>query len=278
MLHGNMRKDVLASLLPRQTEIIAVAREMGRVTVDDLARRFDVSPQTIRKDLNDLCDLNILTRIHGGAIIASGVENLSYDARRFVAAEEKRSIGQAAARLISNRSSLFISLGTTAEEVAAALAGHEDLLVITNNLNVATQLYRLPSIEVIVAGGNVRRSDGGIVGAQTEDLIRQFKVDTAVIGVSAIDEDGSLLDFDYREVRIAQAIMENARRLILVADRNKLARSAPVRIAHISQIHIFVTDVLMSAPLRGVCDENGVQLIETMPESGNQPSPFPGEG
>lgn len=258
-----MRKDALSDLLPRQIEIISVARSLGRVGVEDLAKRFDVSPQTIRKDLNDLCDRNLLTRIHGGATITSGVENLSYEARRFVAAEEKRSIGQAAATLVPNRSSLFMNLGTTIEEVATALTEHEDLLVITNNLNVATHLYRLPSIDVIVAGGNVRRNDGGIIGDQAVTLIRQFKVDTGIIGVSAIDEDGSLLDFDYREVQVAQAIIENARRVILVADQTKLGRPAPVRIAHISQIHTFVTDTLPSDSLREVCRRKGVHLIET---------------
>src|SRR5207237_2555443 len=104
--------------------------------VEELARRVDVSAQTIRKDLNDLCERRSLTRVHGGAIIASGVENLSYEARRFVAAEEKRAIGRAAAELISNGSSLFINIGTTTEEVASALTTHEDLLVITNNRKV----------------------------------------------------------------------------------------------------------------------------------------------
>lgn len=255
----------MTGLPPRQVEIIEVARGAGRVLVEELARHFDVTPQTIRKDLNELCERQLLIRIHGGATIASGVENLSYEARRFVAIEEKRRIGKAAAALIPNNSSLFINIGTTTEEVASALSDRENLLVITNNLNVATQLYRLPKIEVIVAGGEVRRSDGGIVGSQAVDLIRQFKVDTAVIGVSAIDDDGSLLDFDHREVRVAQAIIENARQVLLVADFTKLKRTAPVRVAHLSQIHTFVTDTLPSPILRDLCRNRGVGLIETMP-------------
>ena len=142
----------MAGLSNRQTEILNIARAFGRVMVEDLAKRFEVSAQTIRKDLNDLCDQRSLTRIHGGAIIASGVENLAYEARRFVAAEEKRAIGIAAASRIPNGCSLFINIGTTTEEVASALTSHEDLLVITNNLNVAMLLYRHPRIEVIVAG------------------------------------------------------------------------------------------------------------------------------
>jgi DeoR family transcriptional regulator, glycerol-3-phosphate regulon repressor len=246
----------------RQREILELARAAGRVSVDDLAVRFDVTPQTIRKDLNDLCDLRLLNRVHGGAVIASGVENVGYEARRFIAQDEKRLIGMAAAQSIPDNSSLFINIGTTTEEVARALVDRHGLLVITNNLHVATLLYRQPRIDVVVAGGTVRRSDGGIVGGPAADFIGQFKVDYAVIGASAIDQDGSLLDFDYREVRVSQAIIENARNVILVADKLKLERTAPVRIAHMSQVDLFVTDELASEPLRQLCREHRVEVVE----------------
>lgn len=254
------------ALPQRQTDILEMARAAGRVSVDDLARRFDVTPQTVRKDLNDLCALRLLTRVHGGAVIASGVDNLGYEARRVVAAEEKRAIGRAAAALIGDDTSLFINVGTTTEQVAAALGEHRNLLVITNNLNVAMPMSRLPDMRVIVAGGPVR-ADGAVTGSTAVDLIRQFKVDTAVIGTSAIDEDGALLDFDYREVEVAQAIIANARRVILVADASKCERAAPVRIAHFEQIHAFVTDRLTSPRLRALCQARGIQLIETMPDA-----------
>jgi DeoR family glycerol-3-phosphate regulon repressor len=159
----------------RQADILTLMRESGRVLVEDLAHRFAVTPQTIRRDLNELCDQRRITRIHGGAMIASGVENLAYEARKLVAGAQKRLIGEAAARLIANDSSLFINIGTTTEEVARALAGHTGLLVITNNLHVANELHRHPAVEVIIAGGVMRRTDGGIVGAATIDMIRQFR-------------------------------------------------------------------------------------------------------
>jgi DeoR family transcriptional regulator, glycerol-3-phosphate regulon repressor len=255
---------IVAGLTHRQSEILNIARSQGRVMVDDLTRRFEVSAQTIRKDLNDLCDQRSLTRIHGGAIIASGVENLAYEARRFVAADEKKAIGQAAAAQIPNGCSLFINIGTTTEEVASALTAHQDLLVITNNLNVAMLLYRLPRIEVIVAGGTVRRADGAVIGSTAINLIGQFKVDYAIIGASAIDEEGTLLDFDYREVQAAQAIIANARNVILVADSTKLQRSAPVRIAQLSQIKTFVTDAELPQRLRAICDARGIEVIVAM--------------
>ncbi|NYZ16879.1 DeoR/GlpR transcriptional regulator [Azospirillum sp. RWY-5-1] len=245
---------------PRQTEILALARSSGRVTVDDLAARFAVTPQTIRKDLNDLCDRRLLQRVHGGAVVGSGTENLGYEARRMMAREEKRRIGARAAELIPDNSSLFINIGTTTEEVARCLLGRSGLVVVTNNINVANLLHAEPGIEVIVAGGVVRRSDGGIVGEATADFFRQFKVDHAVIGASAIDGDGALLDFDYREVRVSQAIIANARHVILVADRSKFDRTAPVRIGHMSQIHTFVTDGLPSDAVATLCREAGIRV------------------
>jgi DeoR family glycerol-3-phosphate regulon repressor len=253
----------MADMTRRQADILALMRESGRVLVDDLAHRYAVTPQTIRRDLNELCDQRRATRVHGGAMIASGVENLAYDARKFVAAPQKRLIGDAAARLIPNDSSLFINIGTTTEEVARALAGHTGLLVITNNLHVANELHRNPALQVIVAGGLVRRTDGGIVGAATVELIRQFRVDTAVIGTSAIDADGTLLDFDISEVQVSRSIIEHARRVMLVTDSSKFARFAPVRVAHLAEIDIMVTDRLPSPEVADFCRVHGVEVVET---------------
>ena len=125
---------------------------------------------------------------------------------------EKQRIARLAARHVPDQASMFINIGTTTEEVARALIDHQGLRVITNNINVATILMPTPTFEVIVAGGVVRRRDRGIVGEATIDFINQFKVDVGIIGISGIDDDGTLLDFDYREVRVARTIIENSRR------------------------------------------------------------------
>ena len=247
----------------RQVDIIELAKSEGKVSVDDLAQRFSVTAQTIRKDLNDLCEARALTRIHGGAIFPSSTENVKYEARRSIAAIEKQAIGRAAADIIPGKSSLFINIGTTTEAVGEALVDHQELMVITNNINVANRLRIFSGIEVVIAGGVVRGTDGGIVGEAAVDFIRQFKVDYAVIGVSAIDKDGALLDYDFREVKVAQAIIANARHVILVSDSSKFDRTAPVRIGHLSQVHTFITDHCPSASVKSICRENGVRLIET---------------
>jgi DeoR family glycerol-3-phosphate regulon repressor len=254
------RRPCMYLLSPRQSDIVALAKSEGRVSVEGLADRFHVTPQTIRKDLNDLCERGVLQRYHGGAILASGTANLGYEARRKLATEEKRRIGLKAASLIPDSSSLLINIGTTTEQVAAALRGKHGLLVITNNINVANILQGYEQIEIIVAGGVVRHQDGGVVGEAAVDFIRQFKVDYAVIGTSAIDEDGTLLDFDYREVKVAQAIMNCARKSILVADSMKFERTAPVRIGHISQLDYFVTEIEPPARVRELCRESDVAV------------------
>jgi len=135
---------------------------------------------------------------------------------------------------------------------------------------------------VIVAGGAVRRADGAVIGSTAISLIGQFKVDYAIVGASAIDEEGALLDFDYREVQAAQAIIANARSVMLVADSTKLRRSAPVRIAHLSQIQTFVTDAPLPASLANICHTRGIEVVEAMDkpaadidDNGADPAPVP---
>lgn len=226
----------------RHAEILGIARESGRVTVEGLAAHFGVTLQTIRRDLNDLCDAGRLERVHGGAVLPSGVTNIGYEDRRVLNAEAKERIAMRIARDIPRGASLFLNIGTTTEAVARALRSHRDLMVVTNNLNVANILAANDGIEVIVAGGVLRRADGGLVGDIALDMLRHFKVDIAVIGTSALDEDGDLLDFDVREVRISQAIIRQAREAWLAADCSKFARNAPVRIASLADIDRFITD------------------------------------
>ena len=256
----------MQNLSPRQTDIVQLARVAGRVDVDGLAEQFGVTPQTIRKDLNDLCDLGVMQRYHGGAMLSSGVANLAYEARRELAPLPKQRIGQHAARLIPDHCSLLINIGTTTEQVATSLRNHAGLMVITNNVNVVNILQGSADIEVMVAGGVLRHADGGIVGEAAVEFIRQLKVDFAIIGVSAIDDDGALLDFDYREVSVAKAIMAGARRTFLVADSMKFSRSAPARIGQIADVDTVITDAPVPDGIRELCEANNV-VIELAAES-----------
>ena len=227
---------------PRQKEILLLVQRRGFVSNEDLAQAFNVTPQTIRRDINQLCLEGLLRRYHGGAGLPSSVENVAYKTRQVTCLEEKRRIAKAVAKKIPDQASLFINIGTTTEEVAKALQDHRDLHIITNNLNVAAILSQNSSFEVIIAGGVVRSRDLGITGDATIDFMNDFKVDFGIIGISGIDMDGSLLDFDYSEVRVAQAIIRNSRKVFLVADYTKFGRTAMVKLGRLSQMDALFTD------------------------------------
>lgn len=244
----------------RQNEIVELARAEGRVLVDDLAQRFEVTLQTIRRDLGDLAEAGLVDRVHGGAVPRMGMVNLGYEARRRLHSDAKMAIGAACAAAIPDNSSVILNIGTTTEAVAQALLQHSNITVITNNMNVANILAANPGCEIMVAGGALRRSDGGLVGELATQFIEQFKVDYAVIGSSALDLDGDLLDYDLAEVRVSRAILRHARQSFLVTDHSKLGRSAPARIASLSEIHTFFTDLPLPDPLMERCAEWGTEV------------------
>ena len=244
----------------RQQEILVLVQQQGFVSIETLAQNFNVTPQTIRRDINTLCDKQLLTRFHGGAGPSSSVENLEYSTRQVMHLAEKRRIAQLTAQHIPDRASIFINIGTTTEEVARALQNHNGLRIITNNLNVASILRSNPSFEIIIAGGSVRQRDGGITGEATIDFIHQFKVDFGVVGISCIDTDGALLDYDYHEVRVAQAIIENSRKVFLVADHSKFDRYAMVRLGSIEQVDALFTDQPPPPHIISILKETGVAL------------------
>ena len=258
-----------ADISQRQHLILDFVREHGSVQVEQLSNHLQVTPQTIRRDLNQLYEQHLVQRVHGGAIIKDNVENLGYRARKILMAGEKSDIARRAADLIPDNSSLFINIGTTTERVAEYIYDHKGMLVITNNINVASLLWPATGIEVMIAGGSIRHGDGGIIGASAEEFIDNFKVDYAVIGCSSIDGD-DIFDYDMREVRITRAIIEHARSVILVVDSTKFERRAPIRIGDLSAIKILVTDAGIPEEAAEACRRRGVQLEVVEPAAPEQ--------
>ncbi|TWC28036.1 DeoR family transcriptional regulator [Pseudomonas sp. SJZ079] len=246
-------------LSPRHKDIIELVREQGYVSIEELAQALSVTPQTIRRDLTYLAECKLLRRYHGGAAHDSSIENTAYSMRARQWHEEKERIAQAVAAQVPDHASLFITIGTTTEAIARALLNHRGLKVITNNMHVATTLGAKGDFEVFLVGGKVR-ADGGLVGESTLDVIRQFKVDYALVGISGIDEDGCLLDFDFHESRATLAIMENARKVFLAADSSKFGRNAMVRLCSITQVHQLFTDKVPDGSLSQLLSNHKVAL------------------
>jgi DeoR family glycerol-3-phosphate regulon repressor len=237
----------------RQAEIVEIARADGRVVVESLADRFQVTLQTIRRDLADLADAGLLDRVHGGAVLRTGVTNFGYEERRRMNDAAKMAIGRACAQAIPNNSSLILNLGTTTEAVARELLRHSNITVVTNNINVANILLANESCEILIAGGALRRSDGGLVGDLTSEFMGQFKVDYGIIGTSALDRDGDLLDFDLPEVRVSRTIIRQSRKVFVVTDSSKLERSAPIKLCSLAEIDIMFTNMPLPDDLAKKC-------------------------
>ncbi|MFW2161908.1 DeoR family transcriptional regulator [Acinetobacter beijerinckii] len=229
------------SLILRQQKTLELVRERGYISIEELAQYFDVTPQTIRRDINQLADDGLLRRYHGGAAHDSTVENTEYTMRVGYMLEEKRTIAAAVAAAVPDHASLFINIGTTTEAIAHALLNHTGLKIITNNLNVAKILSTKEDFEVLIASGRVR-PDGGVIGQATADFFKQFKADYALMGISGIEEDGTLLDFDFQEVCVSQEIISSARQVFLAADSSKFGRNAMIRLGSLKQVDCIFTD------------------------------------
>jgi DeoR family glycerol-3-phosphate regulon repressor len=246
----------------RQAQLLDEVRQRGSASVEALADRFSVTPQTVRRDLALLSDAGLLDRFHGGVRVpGSTTENITYRQRQQLNEAAKLCIARAVAQAVPPGSSLFINIGTTTEAIARELLHVPGLRVITNNLNVAAILSDNPECEVIVAGGMVRGRDRGIVGEATVDFIQQFKVDIGLIGISAIEADGSLRDFDYREVKVARAIVAQSRQVWLAADHSKFNRPAMVELARLDQIDRLFTDLAPPEPFPALLTEAGVACM-----------------
>ena len=248
------------SMSLRHPEILELIKTSGHVGVEDLATRFGVSVQTIRRDLSDLADMGRIERVHGGAILASGTVNIAYDERRSLNRDAKSIIADYCAQMIPSECSVFLNIGTTTEAVARRLMHHKGMLVVTNNMNIATVLNDAAGIDVIVTGGTLRSSDGGMVGPFTNQTIRQFKFDYAIVGCSALGSRGELFDFDDQEVEASRLILQSARTSVLVADCSKFSRAAPIKISDFQEIDHFVTDIEPDTQVLRVLQKSQTEL------------------
>jgi DeoR family glycerol-3-phosphate regulon repressor len=243
----------------RRAHILELARRDGRVSVEALSEELCVSPHTIRRDINQLCEEAKLRRLHGGAEFIGDRINLPYGQRAVLNYEAKRAMAAAVAAKVPDGATVFISIGTTLTLVAAALARHDGLTVITNNMHAALALSANPGHRLILPGGELRLPDLDFIDPEALCLFARYRADFAIYGVGGIDTDGTLLDFQENEVRAREAMRQNARRSILISDRSKFGRRA--------------------AAVGGQLSDADIVVIDDMPEPGYRPllSGLPGQ-
>lgn len=254
-------------LSERQTQILDFLNlKGGTLSSQEITERLNVSVQTIRKDLNELDELGLVKRVHGGITQPTQRQNLSFSKRQIINLEEKQKIALDVAAFLPKDSSVFLGIGTTPEQIAQALIPHPGLTVITNNLNATLALCQNPNIEILMVGGRVRHQDQDVVGEEATNFFRRYQVNYGIVGVGGIGAQGHLLDFSLEESHLTQTILNNSDHTLLVADHYKYLRSAPVKSGHLQQIDKFFTDTIDSE-LLDLCLENSVSVKMTEPQA-----------
>ena len=247
--------------IERAEAIVELVRNSGFQRIENLSLHFNVTPQTIRRDVNSLCDLGILRRRHGGVDVPNLGENLAYTMRQVLNIDAKRAIARRVAKEVPENASLFFGIGTTPEQCALALVEHTHLRVMTNNINVAVALSSNPQCEITLAGGRIRNLDQDMVASESHNFFSRFSVDIGIYGVAGVAEDGTLLDFSSDEIQMRNQLTSHCRQRFLVLDHSKFGRSATVRGGHITDASVVFTDKPISTQLENQLHETGVRLI-----------------
>jgi DeoR family transcriptional regulator, aga operon transcriptional repressor len=247
-----------SGLTRRRGALLMRVRERGGATVSELSLELGGSESTVRRELRRLSKSGSLVRTYGGAK-AAGFPS-AFGAPE-VESEEKVRIGRAAAALVNSGETVVLSSGTTTLQVAQHLREHAELSVITNALDIAWLLLDAPGLDLIVLGGAARPGIHSLLGNLTETCAAQVRADTLIMGIPAWDAASGLTSDHSAEIATDRALMEMARRVILVAESSKYGRARPLFLAPLSEVDVLVTDAGLSGAARQAAERLGVQVI-----------------
>jgi DeoR family glycerol-3-phosphate regulon repressor len=246
----------------RQARIADMIWQQGEMSVDALAQAFEVSAETIRRDLAGLASDGVLQKVHGGARRPKLHAEGSFKDRMAEEAEAKQVIAGRLVPLIEPGDTLFIDTGSTTLACAEALAGIGGLTVITNSLRIARVFGAAPQPgRVYLLGGTFMGDNDQTVGPLVIEQIRDFQADHAILTVAAIDAEVGAMDSNFDEAQVARAMIGNARSLILVAARPKFGRKAAFRVCGLDEVDVVVTDAPPGAKHEAALRAAGAELI-----------------
>ncbi len=227
----------------RQTQIRERFADQPGVSISKLAREFDVSEMTIRRDLAALEDKSHIQRTHGGAVLTERMMlEFDYRDRREHNQDAKRAIAAAARKLVQPGQRLILDTGTTTLELAALLKDGEGLTVITPSLAVASELQHAPGVEVILLGGVIRRGSPDLTGPVTEHCLELFAADIAFQGADAIGFDGAIYNSDLRLARVDQMMRRIASSCCVLADHSKIGHTSLARSGSLADVATLITN------------------------------------
>jgi DeoR family transcriptional regulator, fructose operon transcriptional repressor len=245
----------------RQREIYVLALKSGSVDVSDLARRFDVTTETIRRDLSDLQERHLLRRVHGGAV---PIERLDHepmvDARDMLNADEKLRIGREAIREVPGHGSVIIDSGSTGQRLAEVFPVDRPIHIVTNSLLTAATLVRRGVRELTVLGGGVRTNTFAMVDASTVTSVRALRVDVLFISCDGLSFQRGLTTPYHDESVIKRAMLESARRVVAMVDHSKFGNDQMFTYAALDEIDVLVTDTGVDDDALAVLGEHDLEV------------------
>lgn len=245
----------------RQRDILDLIESEGTQSIEFLSEHYRLTTQTIRRDINVLCELGFARRLHGGVGAPVEGRNISINARSALNSGAKQRIAKRIATSIEPGSTVFLGIGSTVRFVAKALSEHEGLTVVTNNIDVALTLCEAPNVELHMTGGMLRHNDRDVVGADVLRFFEKFYASYAVVGAGALHPTNGVLDFSYNEAQITAALLANSRVSILAADVSKWSRDASVKVVPFARVSRLVTDSLPGDEAGRALASAGTQVV-----------------
>ncbi|ACD19350.1 DeoR/GlpR family DNA-binding transcription regulator [Paraburkholderia phytofirmans] len=254
----------------RQAEILRIVREQRTCTITDLAGRFDVSDETIRRNIKPLIADGLLIKVHGGIMLPERLDEPPFQRRMTASQQGKRAIGARIGELVRDGDSLILEGGTTCLHIAQALAARSRLTVVTPSIEVARLLAPRNGNRVFITGGELRPDDCAAVGDSALAFLRQFHVRYAIVSVTAIDMQGRFMDALPADAAFSQAACAQAERCVVAADHAKFGHSALVHAFGADAVDLLVTDDALAPALAQVFAAAGVDVeVSTQPISSN---------
>lgn len=226
----------------RQKQILATLKVDQDVQIDQLAELFSVTTQTIRRDVNNLCEQGLARRVHGGVSLPTTLTNTSYRFRSEVESTTKDDIAMAVAEAIPDSATVMIGIGTTVTRIAQFLLGKTTLRVVTNNLQVAKILEANQNIEVYLAGGLFRREHQDLVGSSAVHFFEGFEADIGLCGCASVTSSHFAMEHEQLESDLSQSIIRNSRQTWLVADATKWERTTAIKVAPLAHFERIYTN------------------------------------
>lgn len=231
----------------RRIKIVNELEKEGKVEVENLANKLNVSPMTIRRDLEYLEKNGVVLRTHGGAVYNSILNyEVPYKNKEVINKNEKERIGRKSAEFIKEGQSIILDAGTTCLEVAKNIKFMKNITVITNDIKIIFELYNNPNINLFCTGGLVQTNVGAIIGNYTEEFLKSINVDYAFIGVSSIDEEYFMSTPTIEKAFLKKEMIRRSNKSVVLADHSKFNKRSLARICNISEVDILISDVSLN--------------------------------